>query len=874
MDSEKIIQDLNRRFAAPLPEFYRRRIIVWYDEEGEFKDRLNELSLDNAKVVALTGSNYFAVRKLISVEDTRSNILLYCPLSYNRPDDNWLLDVELYSEEFRADLIAMWMDEMHLESTTAMRQQVKAFRKYFNAKPRRERIARMKQAPSSPARLNIAVMSAIAGLSEGQPSEIIQKVLCGGLEEQSNHVYQELVNFGADKPFWEMASQGTGYTVQDNEKKSLEGLFTHILLLALSCNYVCDVPKNWDVSGMDKQRGFCFDLVSNWLRSDEVESYVKSAKTIEEKLHAREYFMKQQIDDLLPVEEFPCINEILLQKLMSAISNEIIDIDKIRKVVEKRRVSALYSDYAPIFEGLRQFANMQEFYLNHSQGFHLATTKEIWKAYTSDYYKMDQYYRLLHEEYEQYLLHFDPALNDLYSSVIDQAEKLYNTTFLDGLGSNWTSICEEELAKNGHIWDVPRQVDFYKNFVRKAENRIFVVISDSMRYEVAAQLGDELAVRQQSKVKMSSQQAMFPTITKFGMAALLPHRNLSLDVQANNIKVLADGVSTDSPNREVVLKSANPDSCVLKYSDIIAMKSAERSDLVKGMKVVYIYHDTIDDASHKSDTEVFDACSKAIDQLKNLVDIMVKDFKALHILITSDHGFLYTYSPLQETAKLETSDFRKRIVEYGRRFVMMTKGEAPDYLLPVKLQAENSVVDAYAPKENVRLKSSGGMKYVHGGASLQELVVPVIDYQFFNASTKEYQKNKEKLDSRPVGVSLLTANHLISNRAFSLEFYQNEPVGSTRSRAEYYTYLIDEFGNKVSDMPMIIADHTGDNAQERIFRVSFNLKAIDFKPNKSYYLIIADEEGMEVSRQEFEIAVVSSVKDMNRADPNKLDYFS
>ena len=33
MDTDKIIQDLNRRFAAPLPEFYQRRIIFWYDED-------------------------------------------------------------------------------------------------------------------------------------------------------------------------------------------------------------------------------------------------------------------------------------------------------------------------------------------------------------------------------------------------------------------------------------------------------------------------------------------------------------------------------------------------------------------------------------------------------------------------------------------------------------------------------------------------------------------------------------------------------------------------------------------------------------------------------------------------------------------------
>ena len=35
MDTDKVIQDLNRRFAAPLPEFYQRRIIFWYDEDYE-----------------------------------------------------------------------------------------------------------------------------------------------------------------------------------------------------------------------------------------------------------------------------------------------------------------------------------------------------------------------------------------------------------------------------------------------------------------------------------------------------------------------------------------------------------------------------------------------------------------------------------------------------------------------------------------------------------------------------------------------------------------------------------------------------------------------------------------------------------------------
>ena len=63
MDAEKVIQDLNMRFAMPLKEFYKRRIIFWYDEEQEFIDKIADVQLDNAKVIALTGNNSFAVKK-------------------------------------------------------------------------------------------------------------------------------------------------------------------------------------------------------------------------------------------------------------------------------------------------------------------------------------------------------------------------------------------------------------------------------------------------------------------------------------------------------------------------------------------------------------------------------------------------------------------------------------------------------------------------------------------------------------------------------------------------------------------------------------------------------------------------------------------
>ena len=54
MAIEDIKKDLDKRFAEPLPEFYKRRIIFWNDEEGEFKEEIESLALDNAKAVSYT----------------------------------------------------------------------------------------------------------------------------------------------------------------------------------------------------------------------------------------------------------------------------------------------------------------------------------------------------------------------------------------------------------------------------------------------------------------------------------------------------------------------------------------------------------------------------------------------------------------------------------------------------------------------------------------------------------------------------------------------------------------------------------------------------------------------------------------------------
>ncbi len=863
MDTDKVIQDLNRRFAAPLPEFYKRRIIFWRDEDKEFADKLDEVVLENAKVVALTGNNAFSVKKLLSVEDLTTNYLVYSPLTYNRPDDNWLLDIQLYSEEFRADLISIWMDEMGLAPNPAMRKQVKNYRAYFNAKDRRLKVRAQNKVPATPAQLHMAVMAAICGLKDAQPNRILLSVFRAGLDLHNNAVCQDFVKYHADGAFWAMVRQGCGFA---EEEPDLGRLAIHVLLTAATRTMRQEYLAGLDGFISMPHQAYCYDFISEWLHGGDIGQLYDVARYVEDEARLRQRFAKLTVDDLAGTECFPCINEVILTKLMTEISDQIIDVDAITAAVEKRRTCAWYEPFENFYNGILQAANMQRFFKKHSAGFHAAEAKDIWNEYTESYYQMDTYYRLFHLSFQKSLETSNALLDDLFKRVADKVEGLYTHWFLGELGSNWSDVCAEELAACGKVLGVPQQEEFYRSRVKTLDTKVFVIISDAMRYEVAAAMADQLRRETQSKVSVSSMQSIFPSITKFGMAALLPHKELTAELRNNLLTVLADGRPTASGYRDKILKMEDPASAALKYNDMIAMKRAERSALVKGMNVVYIYHDTIDEASHTSDTAVFAACDKAISELKNLVRIIVNEFGGANILITADHGFLYTYSPLTEDDKVGRNEFydvdkenagalkresARRCVEYGRRYAIMQKGAQPNYLLPIKFLDGKTEFAGFAPRESIRIKmNGGGMNFVHGGISLQEMVVPVIEYHYLRNDSMEYKRNKQKYDTKPVTVHLLSASRKISNMIFSLNFYQKDAVGANREAAAYQVYFTDENGRQISDVQKIIADKTSGNGAERTFRCQFNLKSLKYSNTATYYLVIADEQGLQAPQRE------------------------
>ena len=618
MDTETVMQELNRRFAAPLPEFYRRRIVFWYDEEREFEGQLDELSLPGVKLVRLTGSNTFAVKKLLTVDDTTSNFLVYRPFGFDSLEEDWLIDVELYSEEFRADLLSIWMDEMHIASTPALRKTAKDYRRFFAARDRRAKVAALAGGAAifSPSALHLAVMGALCG-SAADPGAILRAVLSAGTRPD-NTFLRDLAGYGADKPFWAMVSQGCGYR---EEAPALDRLAAHMLLTAATKTMPVGCLDGLEALLSLPHQSYCYDLISDWLHSGDCPALRRIALDVEDALQLPRRFDSLRLEELADTECFPCIHVCILKKLMGDVANHLIDVEAITSLAEKRRTSVWYDTVQHYFEGLLQLANMQAFYREHSAGFHAASPGEAWREYTDTYYRMDTYYRLFHLSFIRSLNASNPELDDLFKQSAEAAESLYKQWFLGELGRNWMAVCADDLAEQGGVTGVDRQTGFYSKYVKTAESRIFVIISDAMRYEVAASLCEQLRRETQAQVGLSSVQGIFPTTTKFGMAALLPHRELSVLLKNGKLSVLADGSLTESGYRERILKSAEPDSAALKYDDVIKAKRAERSEWVRGKNVVYIYHDVIDEASHTADTAVFPACEEAIQQIKNLVRI-------------------------------------------------------------------------------------------------------------------------------------------------------------------------------------------------------------------------------------------------------------
>src|SRR5699024_8126570 len=144
---------------------------------------------------------------------------------------------------------------------------------------------------------------------------------------------------------------------------------------------------------------------------------------------------------------------------------------------------------------------------------------------------------------------------------------------------------------------------------------------------------------------------------------------------------------------------------------------------------------------------------------------------------------------------------------------------------------------AYVPNANIRYRvQGGGANFVHGGASLQEIVIPLLTI-----------KNKRRGQAggritEKVDVALTSTMRRITNSIFTLEFFQKERVSDDHIARSLSIYLIDEEEKMISNEEKIIADLPSKDPKERMYTIRFALKNQLYDRNKTYYLVLKDIE--------------------------------
>ncbi len=236
------------------------------------------------------------MKKLLCHDDMAGNYLVYRPFGIEKEDDDWLINIELYSEDFRADLGSIWMDEMGLSASPILHRQVRQYKRFFSAKDRRAKVAAFAKNIATAPQFDLAVMAAVCGLKDMQPNSIIRAVLKGGLDKDANTVYQSLAGNNAQNPFWAMVSQATGYN--DGDDVNLGRLAIHILLTAATRTMRQEYLMGLDNSFPCRIRRYSYDFVSECCTAKMPPGFIRLPASWRTKPACRSDSQKLSVSDL------------------------------------------------------------------------------------------------------------------------------------------------------------------------------------------------------------------------------------------------------------------------------------------------------------------------------------------------------------------------------------------------------------------------------------------------------------------------------------------------------------------------------------------------------------------------------------------------
>ena len=393
----------------------------------------------------------------------------------------------------------------------------------------------------------------------------------------------------------------------------------------------------------------------------------------------------------------------------------------------------------------------------------LNTADEYVHRYQTDYYLTDQYYRQATELY--FKINPTSELFDSIQTVKRNLDQNYSK-LCNRINLEWTRCLKETGGMESvHLL---RQDDFYEERIKPVQKKVAVIVSDALRYEIAQELIGELA-KSRHIASLKPALAMLPTETKYCKPALLPHHELKLYGQGGEQDMAVDDkILSDTTKRCEHLQKYREGAICVNFETVAEYNQDKNREIFKH-SLVYIFHDVIDKNGHNGTSkEVVTNCRNAIKDLATMIPKIHASYNVTEVYVTSDHGFLFNDIQFAEKDKHKINE---ECLERSTRYYLTNSEKEEPGVIKFRLDTVSGMLNASnvmvaVPQGTNRFAApSGGYMFTHGGAALQEMVIPVI------------VSHQERTDSKqPVGVMVLDRKLSMQASRLRFKLLQTEAV--------------------------------------------------------------------------------------------------
>lgn len=786
MSSARIAEALQRQFSG-------QRIVFWYDAASEFRAEFDALELSGVEKIALA-NNEFGVKYRVLREQPEQKFLLYH--AGTQPDDlqNWLLDVQLASgHPFATDQAALWLAELGLSPTE--RVVLEEHTAFFEAASRRQALQALLEPGDAGRQIQRKMLAVCADCTSPQLDLILQSLLAE-LAEGGDKCWKLVERSQLQEFFWQQLQQAYGYcSGQASLLDFAITLFKSSFLQAVDAGHAPELNAE-SLIFLNRWK----DSLSQAGAFEALSARCAAVLCISEQLE------KLDQADLGSADSFELIDRKVLSDLVHAALARQATAAELSQRVRERRQSHWFERYRHEYAAVERAASLLQ--LLDGLSLEVESFASGVQRYANQWFRVDQLYR-------KFVYHLrESGQATLLGVLAEQVDRQYVGNFLVPLNERWQRQVDALTAWQGE--GVLLQRDFARQKVQPyldRKNKVCVLISDALRYEVGEELQSRIRQEDRFEAELQPMLAMLPSYTQLGMAALLPNEELGWADKGDG-EVLVGGQSAQgSTNRQRILNSAVAAAAVVQARDLTAMDRDASRALVRDNDVLYVYHNLIDRVGDTRDTEgrVFSAAENTLEELARVLKKLF-NANASHVLVTADHGFLYQDQQLQDSDFLSDVPAGDELLSMDRRFVLGRGLQAGPGFKHFRAEQLGLVGDmeVLIPKSIHRLRRKGsGSRFVHGGASLQEVVIPLL-----------HVSKKRESDVTLVGVELIGGGgRVITTGQLGVLLYQREPVTEKVQPRTLRVGLYTLDGKPVSDQHELLFDHQSANAREREVQV-------------------------------------------------------